>query len=304
MSTPPLVGLSLMLEEDFVRASLPLFEAGEVDVLEWSFDVGWSLPQLPDWADGLLQHYSEQGRLLGHGVTFSPLSATWTERQEKWLAQLRTELDTRHYLHISEHFGFMTAGDFHRSAPLPVPLCEASLRLGQSRLRQLQERTSTPVGLENLAFAFGREDVAHQGRFLDALLAPVEGFLLLDLHNLYCQSCNFGLSMSQLLDLYPLERVRELHVSGGSWSSVSADHVLPGIDSSPRIRRDTHDDAVPAEVFAALPEALARCPQVKAVILERLGGTFRDPGDEASFREDFRRLRSIVQRGLVHGAGR
>jgi uncharacterized protein (UPF0276 family) len=303
MSTPPLVGLSLMLEEDFVRASLPLFEAGEVDVLEWSFDVGWSLPTLPDWADGLLQHYSQQGRLLGHGVTFSPLSAAWTERQEQWLAQLANELERRQYLHVSEHFGFMTAGDFHRSAPLPVPLCDASLRLGQARLRQLQERTSAPVGLENLAFAFGHEDVASQGQFLDQLLAPVDGFLLLDLHNLYCQSCNFGLSRSELLDLYPLERVRELHVSGGSWSRVQPDHVRPGNDSPPRVRRDTHDESVPAEVFAALPEALARCPNVTAVILERLGGTFRGPQDEAAFGDDFRRLCTIVQRGRVPGAG-
>ena len=35
-----------MLEDEFLQASLPLFENGEVDVIEWSFDVGWSRPAL------------------------------------------------------------------------------------------------------------------------------------------------------------------------------------------------------------------------------------------------------------------
>ena len=294
MDSRPLVGLSLMLEEDFLRAALPLFEQGEVDVLEWSFDVGWSLPKLLPWADELLDHYSRAGRLLGHGVTFSALSGAWTPRQDQWLERLREELARRSYVHVSEHFGFMTAGDFHRSAPLPVPLTASSLRLGQDRLRRLQDQGAGRVGLENLAFAFGRQDVAEQGRFLDQLLEPVHGFLLLDLHNLYCQSCNFGIPIGELLDLYPLPRVRELHVSGGSWSRVTAEGR-----AGDQVRRDTHDGPVPEEVFAAVPLALARCPQVMAVIFERLGGTLASPQEEAAFRDDFRRLRRVVE-GAPH----
>ena len=263
MPTHPLVGLSLMLEDDFVRATLPFLEAGEVEVLEWSFDVGWSLPKLPDWADELLDHYSQAGRLLGHGVTFSALSAAWTARQAQWLQRLRGELDRRQYVHISEHFGFMTAGDFHRSAPLPVPLTAASLRLGQDRLRMLHEQGAEPVGLENLAFAFGRQDVADQGRFLDQLLAPVNGFLLLDLHNLYCQSCNFGLSLSELLDLYPLSRVRELHVSGGSWSPANAGIALPRDSRTDLVRRDTHDGAVQRKCSPRCPKPCCDVPMYR-----------------------------------------
>ena len=37
----PLVGVSLMLEDDFARAAYPLFDMGEIEILEWSFDVGW-----------------------------------------------------------------------------------------------------------------------------------------------------------------------------------------------------------------------------------------------------------------------
>lgn len=286
MRAPPYVGLSLMLEEDFLRASLPLFAAGEVDVLEWSFDVGWSLPHLPNWADELLAHYSGEGRLLGHGVTFSALSGQWTPRQDAWLQRLQVELHERRYIHVSEHFGFMTAGDFHRSAPLPVPLTESSLRLGQHRLQMLRDQGIEHVGLENLAFAFSRQDVADQGRFLAELLQPVDGFLLLDLHNLYCQSCNFGVTIEALLNGYPLDRVRELHVSGGSWSQGRG---------GDRVRRDTHDGPVPEEVFAAVPPALERCPNLQAVIFERLGDTITSAADEQQFRNDFRRLQDIVR---------
>jgi uncharacterized protein (UPF0276 family) len=274
-----------MLEDDFLRAALPLFEAGDVEALEWSFDVGWDRA-LPAWADELIGSYSSAGRLLGHGVMFSALSGAWTARQTAWLDRLRQEVQDRSYLHISEHFGFMTAGDFHRSAPLAVPLTESSLRLGQERLRQLQSAGARRVGLENLAFAFGRRDVADQGRFLTELLAPVDGFLLLDLHNLYCQSCNFGIAIEDLLSLYPLERVRELHVSGGSWSRGRAGE---------QIRRDTHDGPVPDEVFAAVELALTRCPSVAAVIFERLGGTFSSAAEEAGFRDDFRRLQALLR---------
>jgi len=284
MAARPLVGLSLMLEDDFLRAALPLFEAGEVEVLEWSFDVGWSLPKLPEWAAELLACYSGEGRLLGHGVTYSALSGAATDQQRAWLDNLRGELRQRPYLHVSEHFGFMTAGDFHRSAPLPVPLTAASLQLGQDRLRMLKDAGAAEVGLENLAFAFGRQDVADQGRFLAELLAAVDGFLLLDLHNLYCQSCNFGLSMAELLAMYPLDRVREVHVSGGSWSQTSGGSV----------RRDTHDGPIPDEVLAAVPLALARCLNTRAVIFERLGGTIASDADEAVFREDFRKLQAAV----------
>jgi len=249
-----------MRESDFLLACLPLFEAGEVEVLEWSFDIGWQAAGIPDWGLALLSDFETAGRLIGHGVTFSPLSAGCIERQEAWLEQFRCECELRNYQHISEHFGFMSAGDFHRGPPLPVPLTGSSLALGQERLQQLAEIANRPIGLENLALAFGRDDVARQGEFLDALLAPVDGFLLLDLHNVYCQACNFGLDAKELLDLYPLQRVKEMHISGGSW-----------IDD---IRRDTHDDSVPDIVFDLLQEALLRCPQTEIVILERLGGSF------------------------------
>lgn len=282
----PLVGLSLMIEDAYAAASLPLFEAGEVEVLEWSFDIGWGAP-IPSWAHDLLAFYSDQNCLLGHGVTFSALSASWSERQADWLQRLRQECVERSYTHISEHFGFSSAGSFHDSAPLPTPRTPSALRIGRDRLARLSDAAQLPIGLENLAFAFGTDDVRGQGDFLEELLAPTDGFLLLDLHNVYCQSCNFGCDARELMQSYPLHRVRELHVSGGSWSESQAQ------PDAGLIRRDTHDESVPNELFAMVEMALEMCPGVQAVIFERLGSTLQ-PQDCESFQADFRRLRSAV----------
>ena len=243
--------------EDFWQAAQPLFDANEVEIVEWSFDIGWGRT-LPNWLLSILNDFSDRGRLLGHGVSYSALDASNTGRQDQWLERLAAEVNQFHYQHISEHFGFMGGGNFHLAAPLPVPRTPASVAVGQARLMQLASVAQVPVGLENLAFAFGLNDVHQQGPFLNELLEPVNGFLLLDLHNLYCQSINFKVELLELLKGYPLERVRELHVSGGSWTDPdSPESPIYGDDIADNsIRRDTHDDAVPEEIFAALPAVM------------------------------------------------
>jgi len=149
----------------------------------------------------------------------------------------------------------------------------------------------TPVGLENLALAMGADDVADQGAFISAMLTPLgdQGVMLLDLHNLYCQIVNFSLSAEEAMKSYPLERVRAIHISGGSWCTLACDpHGRP-------FRRDTHDGDVPPEIIdELLPLALRSCPNLGVVILERLGETVRSERDAEQLREDFLRIRSVV----------
>lgn len=286
----PWVGLSLMPDSGFLQATQPLFEAGDVEVLEWSFDVGWGI-NLPTWVEQLINFYSQRDRLLGHGVSYSLLSARWSERQEQWLNLLQLEAKRYRYRHISEHFGWMSAGNFYQSAPLPMPLTPDTLRLGRDRLQRLTDKTSIAIGLENLAFAFGWQDILMQGEFIDRLLETVDGFLVLDLHNLYCQMHNFERSPLDLLNLYPLHRVRELHISGGSWSYSSG-------NPSVKIRRDTHDGDVPEEVFELLAIALKRCPKVEAIIFERLGNTLDEESKITRFRQDFYHIKQTVCKNL------
>lgn len=281
----PLVGLSLMPEPEFLRATLPLFQNEQVEVLEWSFDTVLNQDAVPEWLNGLLEEYSKAGRLIGHTVYYSLFDAKWNDRQDKWATMVKAELNRIKYQHLTEHFGFMSAKDAHSGFPIPMPLNDEMLELGRNRLNQLHQITELPIGLENLVFAFDRNDVIEQGKFLERLLEPFNGFIILDLHNLYCQSHNFDVPMNELIKSYPLDLVKEIHISGGSWSKAAGD----------KVRRDTHDNGVPEEVFDALNIALAQCPHVEYVILERLGHSFKSDEDAIQHRADFERMAKIVQ---------
>lgn len=282
------VGLSLATAEDFRHAALPLFEEEIVDALEWNVDLGWTSQGIPTWAEMLLDAYSAEGRLYAHGVELSLLTAVLQPRQERWLACLAEEVKRRRYVHLSEHFGFMTAGAYVNGTPLPHPMSEAAIAVGRERIARLAEIAGVPIGLENLALAFSRRDVDEQPDFIEALLAPSGGFLLLDLHNLYCQAVNFEVAPEQLLERYPLSRVREIHVAGGAWSHPRSDGGRP-------FRRDTHESDVPEEVFPLLERAIAACPRLEVVILERSDGSIRTAAEVARFRESFRRIRALVK---------
>jgi uncharacterized protein (UPF0276 family) len=284
----PLLGISLMHEPEFLEASLPLFLKNEIDVVEWSFDTILKEKARPEWLHQLLKEYSENNRLIGHGVRYSVFDAHFTKRQRSWLSDLKKEIKKYKYNHITEHFGFMSSSNFHEGAPLPVPLNKSTLAIGIDRLKSIQDATLLPVGIENLALSFCMNDVKKQGEFLEKLIKPLNGFIILDVHNIFCQSENFETDLLEIIRLYPLKKVREVHISGGSWkNSVYAKDLK-------KIRRDTHDEKVPNEIFEILPAVLAICPNVEYIIYERLGNTLANEKEQIQFRKDYLRLRSIV----------
>ncbi len=280
------LGISLMPETDFVSAIYPLLNDESIDVVEWSFDTFFN-STTPIWLNDLLDFYSENNRLIGHGVYYSLFDAKWTERQNLWLEKLKAETSKRKYNHITEHFGFMNTENFHQGVPLPVSLNPKTLQIGKDRIQRLQNSVEVPIGIENLAFSFSKDDIKKQGEFIGKLIDDVDGFVLLDLHNLYCQSCNFEVDLWDLIKMYPLGKVREIHLSGGSWQeSVYAKNKL--------IRRDTHDDSIPEELFIILPKVFSNCPNLEYVIIERLGNTFSSENDKMIFSNDFRRVKSLI----------
>lgn len=285
---PVAVGLLVSATEDFRDASHPLLAEGIVDRLAWNLDMGWSSKGIPDWAAALLDVYGEAERLHGHGVELSLSSTPLTKRQERWLARFAEEMRARRYQRVTEHIGFITAGPFENGTVFPHPRCEGALAIGRDRLARLSELAGMPVGLENLALALSLRDVEQQPDFLEALLAPHDGHLLLDLHNLLCQAENFEIDPIALLHRYPLARVRELHLAGGE-----LDH--PASDPRKRpFRRDSHMDHLPEGVFTLLEEALACCPALEAIFFEHADGVLATADDQQRFHDDFRRVRAMV----------
>ncbi|MEQ8704871.1 MAG: DUF692 family protein [Phaeodactylibacter sp.] len=283
----PRAALACNLDTNLLRAAHPLFAAGQVEALEWSFDALFQSPSVPDWFRALIQAYSEEGRLVGHGVFFSLFAGRWSAEQQQWLDRLKALSEVYRFDHVTEHFGFMTGADFHKGAPLGIPFTPQTLQLGRDRLKRISAAAGCPVGLENLAFAYSLEEVRRHGDFLEQLLEPVNGFIILDVHNLYCQLHNFEQQANDLLRLMPLHRVREIHISGGSWEP--AHH-----DPARQIRRDTHDGAVPDAVFELLELAMPQCPNLKYVVLEQLGGALETTAQQQAFQQDFTRMHRLL----------
>lgn len=276
------------LDQDILLTLLPLFAASEIEGIEWSFDALYDRNKIPDWFYELLQTYADDQRLVGHGVFFSILNGQWKDEQQKWLDHL-SEMSSRFgFDHVTEHFGFTTGRNFHNGAPLGVPLTKDTLAIGRDRLCRIQDAAKCPVGIENLAFAYHQEEVERQGEFLSKLIEPINGFIILDLHNIYCQAYNFDINPLNLIQYYPLDRVREIHISGGSWEPSR-------ITENRTIRRDTHDDGVPEEVFALLKSAISLCPHLKYIVLEQLGIALKSDNQKTLFQSDFQRMKKIVK---------
>lgn len=280
--------IAFNLDTNLIAAALPLFEAGDVAAIEWAFDSLYRRDQLPDWFADLLTTYGDDERLVGHGVFFSLFSGRWTAEQQAWLTHLEQLAGTFRFAHITEHFGFMTGANFHQGAPLGVPFTPQTLALGRDRLQRIQAACGCPVGLENLAFSYSPGEVNQHGEFLRKLVEPVNGFIILDLHNVYCQLLNFGVDAPDLLALYPLDRVREVHLSGGSWHDSVAEPTRT-------VRRDTHDGAVPNAVFNLLTYVMGHCPNLRFVVLEQLGTALDTDRSRLQFQRDFRRMDAIVK---------
>lgn len=279
--------VSCNLDNALLQATLPLFAAEKVEAIEWSFDTLYKVRDIPDWFVELLHAFGKEGRLIGHGVYFSLFSGKWSPEQQRWLDHLRKVSSHFSFDHITEHFGFMTGEDFHKGAPVSVPYTAETLTIGIDRLQRIQEACFCPVGLENLAFSYSLEEVQRHGEFLSRLIEPVNGFIILDLHNLYCQLQNFSLDFETLIGAYPLDRVREIHISGGSWEPSD-------IQPEQQIRRDTHDDAVPEAVFDLLKRTLPLCKNLKFVVLEQLGIALNTLESQEQFQKDFDQMQAIV----------
>ncbi|HEU4435745.1 MAG TPA: DUF692 family protein, partial [Pyrinomonadaceae bacterium] len=81
-------------------------------------------------------------------------------------------------------------------------------------------------------------------------------YLLLDLHNLYCNAVNHHFDARDVINTLPLDRVIELHVAGGSWRDG--------------FWMDAHDGRVPEPVWELLEYVLPIAPNVAGVVFELL----------------------------------
>ncbi len=289
-ASTPRVGLGLHPDRDYLERVMPLLER-EVEILEVAPETTWA----PDEAGALITNdYHRRFLAVGerlalpfiaHGVGLSPGSAGDAPRRARWLARMAEDQRRFNYLWYTDHLGASVLDGLEMTLPLGLPMTAEVAAIVRASLYEMQ-RVVPRVGLENTAIYFVLGDPLAEPEFLAQVLGD-QHHLLLDLHNLHTMAENLGFDPLAWLARLDLSRVIEVHLAGGRDSEP---RWLPSRRS---LRVDSHDDHVPAPVWALFEQVLPRCPALGAVIVERMEGTL-EPGDELALADELRRARSMV----------
>lgn len=292
----PALGFTLQPEERYLALTAELLEG--VDYVEVAPETLWR----PDEGGGFVPNdFHDRFAALraatdlpfvAHGVAFSLGSARpAAQRRERWLERIAQDHALFNFRWYTDHLGVTELAGRNLMLPLAVPYVPAAARAVRQSLAALQQ-VVPDVGFENSVFYFQLGDPLDEPAFIrDALAAP-RTHLLLDLHNAWTNARNHGFEPWDYLARLPLERVIELHLSGGAESDPA---WLP---SGAVLRLDSHDAAVPEEVWALAERVLPLCPNLRGLTLERMEGTV-EPADVPLLREELARARGLLERRYV-----
>ncbi|WP_293269551.1 DUF692 family multinuclear iron-containing protein [Nannocystis sp.] len=287
----PAIGLALHPNLDYLERVAPLLER-EVDVLEVAPETTWYLdPRGELRANGYHARFLALAArhtlpFIAHGVGLSPGSAGGPARRQRWLDRLAADQQRFSYRWYTDHLGASVLADHELALPIGLPMTATSVAIVRASLADMQ-RVVPCVGLENTAFYFTIGDPQSEPDFVRRCVGG-DHHLLLDLHNLHTMAENLGLDPGAYLARLDLDRVLEIHLSGGSTTDPA---WFPG----PPRRLDSHDDHVPEPVWQLFERVLPRCPGLRAVIVERMDDSL-GPGDELVMQAELRRARRLVQR--------
>lgn len=231
-----------------------------------------------------------------HGVS-CPLGGTIAPSADE-LANLAAAADAVNSPWVSEHLsidrlrqpdGTVAATGFF----LPPAQIPETVELAADRLTDLAEITGRPVAFETGVNYF-KPQPGHMtdGEFFAAVAERADCFILLDLHNLWCNEHNGRQSVREVIDHLPLGRVIEVHLAGGQ----DRDGFM----------LDAHSDLVSPELTDLAAEIIARLPALRALTFELVPDYIRRSGiDAGSYRrqlEDLHRLWNLRGQSLGDGA--
>lgn len=284
---PTLVGIALQPDEVFFAHNRELLERAEL--FEVTPETLWDSRCQPTAGYQRLLDLTQRRQVpvVGHGVLFSIGSVDEPQRRAPWLQALQRDARVFGFEWLSEHLGFADVGDRHTAWPLPLPVTEEAVAVVVRSLAALRVACPT-VLFENNADLFCLGDPMAQAELYTRVCTAADAPMLLDLHNAYAYCRNTGLDLRQFLGRLPWDRVLELHLSGGSESDPD---FLP---SGRSMRLDSHDGAVPDEVWGALEVALPRARNLRAIVCEWFPEAM-DAAAAAQFSADFDRAHSLVK---------
>jgi hypothetical protein len=193
------------------------------------------------------------GIALGMAST-SPVESKRLGKMARLVEQIRPES-------WSEHLAFVRAGDIeigHLAAP---PRTQSTIDATAENLETACKIVGSLPLVENIATLIDPPGSSlREPEWLTKTIKVSGARLLLDLHNLYANSLNFGMNARDFLKQLPLDRVSTVHISGGRLIGESEKRLLDD---------HLHDPADP--IYDLLAELAEHCPNALTVILERDG---------------------------------
>jgi len=197
-----------------------------------------------------------------HGVSLGlassvPVEPTRLEQTARLVEETRPEF-------WSEHLAFVRGGGIeigHLAAP---PRTAATIDGAARNLAAARTIVGAFPLVENIATLIDPPgSTLTEADWTRDILAAVNGALLLDLHNLYANSVNFGFDPYDFIDRMLQEKIHAIHLAGGHWIKAKS--------TNERRLLDDHLHDVPEAVYDFLEYVGTKTSHPLTVILERDG---------------------------------
>jgi len=244
----PVLGVGLGLRKELAADTIQ-----NADKIDWLEIVPENYMNLGGAARTRLEKVAECFPLVSHGVNLS-LGSTDPLNQD-YLLSLKKLVDQVDAPWWSDHLCFTSFAGVYMHDLMPLPFTNEAVRHVSERIKIAQAIVGRPFILENISFYMHMPaDEMSEAQFLSEILEKADCGLLLDVNNVYVNSCNHNFDAGDFLKQIPLERVVQIHMAGHT--QVSGKVI------------DTHGAAVIDPVYDLLAQVL-RQTTVKAVMLER-----------------------------------
>jgi uncharacterized protein (UPF0276 family) len=196
---------------------------------------------------------SRKVQVVGHGVCLSLATAVLPD--EFYLDQVAKTLEILGAPWHSEHLAFTKVPGRDLAELLPVPRTREVADVILRNLDVVRKHITLPLALENITYYFEYpESELSELEFLELICREGKTFLLLDVENVYLNSCNHAFDPYDFIDALPAGLVKGVHLAGG----VKLD----------RLMLDSHNKPVPEPVFTLLAHVLTR-QRPQTIVLER-----------------------------------
>lgn len=191
-----------------------------------------------------------------HGVGLSIGSMQPLDRDH--LARLKTLCDRYRPESFSEHLAWSTHDGVFLNDLLPLPYTQETLNRVIEHVDQVQATLGRQMLLENPAtYLLFSESTIEETDFLSEIARRTGCGLLLDVNNVFVAATNHNLDPRDYIARFPLEAVREIHLSGHS--ETVDDHGAP-------LLIDSHDTPVKDPVWALYETVIGHLGPVASLI--------------------------------------